>query len=138
MDCSPLPRRKLIGSMEKEMRRLLHTFFSSADEPLGDTCWCPSADVHRGRDAWLVKFDLAGVRADDIELTVQGRYLRVGGVRRDVTLLDNQQVYSMEIAYNRFRRSIELPFDLTESEIRSEYRDGMLLVLIKPPRSSSL
>jgi HSP20 family protein len=122
--------------MEKEMRRLLQTFFSSATEPLGDTCWCPSADVHRGQDVWLVKFDLAGVRAEDIELSVQGRQLRVGGVRRDVSLLDNQQVYSMEIAYNRFRRSVELPFDLTDAEIRSEYRDGMLLVLIKP-RSSS-
>lgn len=123
--------------MEKETRRLLHTFFSSATEPLGDICWCPSADVHRGRDAWLVKFDLAGVRAEDIELSVQGRQLSVRGVRRDFSILDNQQVYSMEISYNRFQRSVELPFDLTEAEIRNEYRDGLLLVLIKPRSPSS-
>ena len=121
--------------MEKEVRRLLQTFFNEATEPLGDTCWCPSVDVHRGRDLWLVKFDLAGVRAEDLQLEIEGRQLRVSGIRRDLSILDDQQVYSMEIAYNRFRRSVDLPFDLTQAEIRNEYRDGMLLVLIKP-RSS--
>ena len=43
----------------------------------------------------------------------------------------------MEISYNRFRRSIELPIDLTQADIRSEYRDGMLLVLIKPGSAMS-
>jgi HSP20 family protein len=121
--------------MEKQVLRLLQTFFSEATEPYGDTCWRPLVDVHRGRDAWLVKFDLAGVRAEDIQLEVQGRQLRVSGLRRDLSLLDDQQVYSMEISYNRFQRSVELPLDLTQAEIRNEYRDGMLLVLIKPRRS---
>ena len=121
--------------MEREVRRLLHTFFNAATQPYGESCWCPSADIHRGRDAWLVKFDLAGVRGEDIQLEVQGRHLRVSGVRRDLSLLDNQQVYSMEISYNRFQRSVELPLDLTQADIRSEYRDGMLLVLITPRKA---
>jgi HSP20 family protein len=121
--------------MDKEVRRLLQTFFSASTEPLGDSCWCPSADVHRGQESWLVKFDLAGVRPEDIRLEAEGRQLRVSGVRRDLSILDNQQVYSMEISYNRFRRSVDLPFDLTQAEIRTEYRDGMLMVLISP-RSS--
>jgi HSP20 family molecular chaperone IbpA len=82
-----------------------------------------------------VKFDLAGVRAEDIQLEARGRQLRVSGVRRDFSLLEEQQIYSMEISYNRFQRSVELPLDLTQAEIRNEYRDGMLLVLITP-RSS--
>ena len=116
--------------MEKDVRRLMQTFFNAATEPHGDTCWCPSVDVHRGRDAWLVKFDLAGVRAEDIQLQVQGGQLCVSGVRRDLSLLDDQQVYSMEISYNRFFRRVSLPVDLTQAEIRNEYRDGMLMVLI--------
>ena len=63
---------------------------------------------------------------------MDSRKLRVSGVRRDLSILDNQTAYSMEISYNRFERTVELPFDLAEAELRNEYRDGMLMVLIIP------
>jgi HSP20 family molecular chaperone IbpA len=57
----------------------------------------------------------------------------VQGIRRDLSVLDDQQAYSMEISYNSFQRSIDLPIDIDmeDAEVRSEYRDGMFLVLIK-------
>ena len=123
--------------MEKEVRRLLQTFFNEATEPYGDTCWCPSADVYRGQNVWLVKFDLAGVRSDDLQLRVDGSRLTVAGIRRDYSILEHQQAYSMEISYNRFERAVELPCDLSQATIRTEFRDGMLLVLIEPARRIS-
>lgn len=122
--------------MENHVRKILQTFFDSVTEPYGDACWCPPADIYRGKQAWLVKFDLAGVRPDDLSLHVDGCRLVVSGVRRDCSLLEDQQAYSMEISYNRFQRSLELPCDLTHAEIRTDYRDGMLSVLITP-RSTS-
>jgi HSP20 family protein len=118
--------------MENEVHRFLQSFFKTATEPYGDSCWRPSADVYRGRQGWLVKFDLAGVSAEEIQLRAEGRRLSVSGVRRDLTILDHQQAYSMEISYNRFERSVELPCDLTQADIHHECRDGMLLVLITP------
>ena len=116
--------------MEKNVRRMMQTFFDTVNETHGSACWCPSADIYRGRNGWLVKFDLAGVQAADIRLRVEGRRIVVEGIRRDYSVLDEQRAYSMEISYNRFQRSLELPCDLGECEVRSEYRDGMFLVLI--------
>lgn len=48
--------------MKRDVRRLLQTFFNEAIEPYGAACWCPSADIYRGQERWLVKFDLAGVQ----------------------------------------------------------------------------
>lgn len=123
--------------MDKQTRRLLTSFFQGESEPFGESCWCPSADVYRGRDAWLVKVDLAGVRGEDLKLRAEKHQLHLSGVRRDLSLLENQTAYSMEISYNRFQRTIELPIDLSQADIRSEYRDGMLLVLITPQESKS-
>lgn len=92
--------------------------------------WEPSADVYRGSQKWLVKLDLAGVRPEDIEVRARGRRLTIRGVRRDFSVLEGRESYSMEISYNRFERSIELPVDLDRSEIRTEYRDGMFLLEI--------
>ena len=38
----------------------------------------------------------------------------------------------MEIAYNCFERTLELPCDVSRAEISTDYRDGMLQVHILP------
>jgi HSP20 family protein len=93
--------------------------------------WTPAADVHRDRQGWVVKLDLAGVRTEDIELSVAGRRLMIWGVRRDWPVGEGQQTYLMEIPYHRFERSIELPCDVATARIATEYRDGMLLVRLE-------
>lgn len=117
--------------MDREFGKLVQSFFD-ASEGFGQACWVPRVDVYQGHDGWLVKCDLAGVPAEDIQLYVNEGQLVISGVRRDFSILEGQRAYSMEIAYSRFQRSVDLPIDLSQSEIRSEYRDGMFLVLITP------
>lgn len=110
------------------MRRIWEAFLSSTPECRSH--WVPSVDVYSGRHRWLVKLDLAGVRPEDVDIEACGRTLTVRGVRRDLSVLEHGQAYSMEIAYNRFARTIELPFDLDRTRIRTEYQHGMVLVNI--------
>ena len=90
--------------------------------------WQPSADVYRTRDGWLLKFDLAGVRSEDVMVVVRGRRVSVSGVRRDLMVEEGCSYYSMEISYNRFERSIEMPVDLENAQVVLEARNGLLLV----------
>ena len=90
--------------------------------------WQPLADVYRTRDGWLLKFDLAGVRPEDVRVIVQGRRVSVSGVRRDLMLEEGCSYYSMEISYNRFERSLDMPADLEHARITLEARNGLLLV----------
>ena len=90
--------------------------------------WQPSADVYRTRDGWLIKFDLAGVRPEDVTVAVRGRRVSVSGVRRDLIVEEGCSYYSMEISYNRFQRSLEMPADLENAQVTLEARNGLLLV----------
>jgi HSP20 family protein len=90
--------------------------------------WQPSADIYRTKDGWLVKFDLAGVAADDVQVAIQGRRLRVSGVRRDSFYEEGSRHYSMEISYNRFERSLLMPANLENARVSVAARDGLLLV----------
>jgi HSP20 family protein len=92
--------------------------------------WRPATDVYRTPEGWLVKVELAGVRPEDVELTARGRALRVRGRRRDRALEPGSRQVHMEITYSRFDRQVELPEDLHQARIESEFRDGMLLVRI--------
>lgn len=99
-------------------------------EPCRESLWCPPADIFRTADGWLIKLDLAGVSPDDIEVTIRGRRLTIRGMRRDLTIMECQQAYSMEISYDRFERSIELPVEMQKVELSQDYRDGMFLIRI--------
>jgi HSP20 family protein len=90
--------------------------------------WQPSADIYRTREGWLVKFDLAGVRLEDIEVKVEGSQFTISGFRRDWKLEEGCSHYSMEISYNRFERTLELPCDLEGAAVQLEGREGILLV----------
>src|SRR5688572_3241986 len=95
-----------------------------------DPRWRPAVDVYRARGTWLCKFDLAGVAAADVEVTTRGHSLVVAGLRRDRTVREGLQAWSLEISYPRFERSLELPCRLEDAGIACTFQDGMLLVTI--------
>jgi HSP20 family protein len=90
--------------------------------------WAPSVDVCRTPSGWVLKLDLAGVRPNDVTIAVRGRYVSVSGVRRDSLVEERPSYYSMEISYNQFERTIEMPCDLGNARVTLETRDGILLV----------
>jgi HSP20 family protein len=97
-------------------------------KPFHEDSWRPAVDIYHCPEGWLVKFDLAGVRPEEVEVIVRGRCLIVSGVRRDWVTETAYRCYSMEITYNRFQRSIELPSELESAEVQTDYCHGMLLV----------
>src|SRR5262249_7421646 len=117
--------------MAQDLIRLMHALFLPAAERFQDCCWQPPADVYRGTSRWVIKFDLAGVRPEDISVSVHGRRLTVRGCRRDSFVSEGCQPFLLEIAYSQFERSIELPCNLEPAHIATEYRDGMLFVTIQ-------
>ena len=114
--------------MAQDTIRFVSFFLSTESEREPD--WRPATDVYRTRDGWLVKFELAGVRPDDVELSVRGSALRVRGRRRDTCSEPGCRQLHMEIAYSRFDRQVELPVDLELRRLQSEFQNGMLLVRI--------
>lgn len=96
-----------------------------------DLGWQPLIDVYELRDGWLLKADLAGVRPNEVNVSVTGRVVTIHGLRRDSCVEEGCCHYRMEISYSQFERSIELPADPGPTTIKTEYRDGMLLIRIR-------
>ena len=105
------------------------TIFFTSTQPV--QAWKPPADVYRAPWGWIVKFDLAGVRLQDVQAHIGPHGVAVTGVRRDYLLEEGCSQYSMEISYSRFERTIELPGDLSKASFQLEYRDGLLIVRIR-------
>lgn len=92
------------------------------------SAWQPRADLYRAPRGWIIKLDLAGVPAADVEVSLQARHVIISGVRRDRTVTQGHVPYQMEITYSRFERWLELP-EQTQSPSVSIVEDaGMLLI----------
>lgn len=122
--------------MARDVIRLMHSLFVPAVRNCGDACWCPPADVYRTATGWAVKLDLAGVRPEDVRLHREGSRLVVTGSRRDLVVQEGHRHYCMEISYSRFERGVDLPVDLEQARLSTDYRDGMLLIRIETEESN--
>ncbi|HJQ70127.1 MAG TPA: Hsp20/alpha crystallin family protein [Blastocatellia bacterium] len=92
--------------------------------------WQPAVDIYRCPEGWKIKFDLAGVKPEDVQVLVADDRLIVRGVRRDGVITEGWSYYQLEITYSRFERVLQIPCDLSSAEVRTESRDGWLILHI--------
>ena len=109
------------------MSRMLREMLNAADARSGSS-WQPAVDVYQSGNAWLIKADLAGVDPDNIAIRLAGRRVTISGARVDGPCETDQRCYLMEISYNRFERSIELPCAVDGARVTTDYRNGLLLI----------
>jgi HSP20 family protein len=93
--------------------------------------WNPAADVYRSKDGWIVKLDLAGICADEIEIEIDKSNLKIRGCRRDTFFKAGFSYQQMEITYSRFEKTIQFPSAIEEGSLAHDYRDGFLIVSLR-------
>jgi len=96
------------------------------------TAWVPTTDIFaRGGDL-VIRFELAGVHQDDVDISLANGVLTVSGERRS-ELGDEEEVhfYTRERSYGNFRRTMNLPEGADGSKIDAEFVDGLLEISIE-------
>src|SRR5438034_7406589 len=94
----------------------------------GQTHWIPNTDVYVSEGHLVIKVELAGMRREDLDLTVEGNRLMISGQRPDGCRAPKCKFLVMEINYGFFESVIELPpgFDLAQA--KATYLNGFLRV----------
>ena len=76
----------------------------------------------------VIKVELAGMRREDLELTIEGNRLRISGQRPDGCRAPKCKFLVMEINYGSFESIIELPAGYDLSEAKAAYQNGFLRI----------
>ncbi|MBI4583728.1 MAG: Hsp20/alpha crystallin family protein [Planctomycetes bacterium] len=112
-------------------------FFLNISEGSQGFCWQPPVDVYRTPYGWVIKVELSGVRPGEIAIEREGSSLTVRGIRRDFVLEEGWSHHSMEISYSQFERTIQLPCNLLQARLSTDYREGMLLIHVDVEEEAS-
>ena len=90
--------------------------------------WVPNTDVYATDNGLVVKVELAGMRNDSLEITVEGNRLRISGNRPDGCRAPKCSFLVMEINYGPFESVLELPPGYDLSQAKAAYLNGFLRI----------
>ena len=99
----------------------------SSDKPV-ESHWVPNTDVYVTEELLVIKVELAGMRKEDLELTVERNRLTITGHRPDGCRAPKCKFLVMEINYGSFQSVIELPTGYDLSQAKASYQNGFLRV----------
>jgi HSP20 family protein len=99
--------------------------------------WVPNTDVYSTEEGLVIKVELAGMKSDSLEITVEGNRLRIAGNRPDGCRAPKCNFLVMEISYGPFESILELPpaYDLTRA--KAAYLNGFLRIDVPVSQSVS-
>ncbi len=123
-----------VADLHRHMEQMLERLLYAAEPDPAIAGWVPRADVYETAGGILVTVEVPGVERGEIEILVQGSYMRVSGVREEPALSSCMRWHQMEIAYGPFERVVSLPAEVDAERITATYRDGFLRIEI--PRAS--
>jgi HSP20 family protein len=90
--------------------------------------WIPNTDVYATDTGLVVKVELAGMKSENLEISVEGHRLRISGSRPDVCRAHKCNFLVMEISYGPFESVLELPSGYELSQAKAIYVNGFLRI----------
>ncbi|MDB6121525.1 MAG: heat-shock protein Hsp20 [Pedosphaera sp.] len=99
--------------------------------------WVPNTDVYVTDNGLVIKVELAGMRSENLQITVEENKLRISGERPDGCRAPKFNFLAMEINYGPFENVLDLPPGYDLSQAKASYLNGFLRIdvpqLIKAP-----
>lgn len=102
--------------------------------------WVPNTDVYTTDNGLVVKVELAGMRSENLEITVEANRLRIAGTRPDGCRAAKCSFLVMEINYGPFESVLEVPPGYDLSQAKATYLNGFLRIdvpLVARPSKST-
>lgn len=92
--------------------------------------WNPSVEMEESDDDFTVRFDLPGMKKEDIQIEAKGDLLTVSGERKSEKKVNEKGRRYSERFYGSFSRTIRLPEGSKTDEISASYKDGVLEIKV--------
>ena len=110
--------------------RVGNFFGRSWDIPPSTTTWNPSVDIFENDNEVVIKAELPGMDAKDIEVRLENNVLMLKGERRFEKEAKEENYHRIEREYGVFSRAFSLPAAVNGDKVAAEYKDGVLKVTL--------
>ena len=92
--------------------------------------WWPTVDVLETKDTFLVKAELPGLEAKDIDVSVSGYMITIKGEKKKEEEEKDEHRHSVERYHGSFQRSFRLPTNVKADKVEAGFEKGVLKVTL--------
>ena len=118
--------------MRRDMDRLWDSFLEGAPRKRGEERgeWLPSLDVSETKNELVVKAEIPGMDAKDIDISLSDGVLTIKGEKKQEKEEKEADYHLVERSYGAFVRSVRLPKEVQGDKISASYKDGILKIAL--------
>ena len=126
--------RRLFGELSpfrKEMDKFWDRYLG--DTPFGRTfaeTWSPSVDISETKDDFVVKAELPGLEAKDVNVSISGDILTVKGEKKAEEEEKDEHYHRIERYSGSFQRVFHLPSGVKADKVKATFDKGVLKVTL--------
>lgn len=122
--------RSSLVRLHDEMEDLINSFFGGWETPFFQRSRCLAIDIADNEEAVVVKAEVPGCKADDIEISVHGNTLTISGEKKLEEQRKEKGYYHLERSCGSFRRDLDLPADVDPEKVEAVCKDGVLSITL--------
>lgn len=87
-------------------------------------------DMYQTKDNVIIKSTIAGVRPEDMDITVANDMVTIKGARKREETVSEDDYFYQECYWGNFSRSVIVPVDIDSEHIEADLKDGILTVVV--------
>ena len=121
--------------------RLFNEFMSNPTRRMDaetDACgsWSPAVNILEKEDTIVITADLPGLKAEDVEVTIENSVLTLKGERSFEEATEGEAYHRVERCYGGFERGFKVPASVDPKKIEARFVNGEMTVTL-PKRDES-
>ena len=115
-----------MDNLQREINRLFDNLSSTKTQPENGKAYIPRAEIRETEEEIHLKLEVPGIDAKEIDVQVTVDSVTIEGERKSLSRTDAKGKKSSEFHYGAFRRLINLPTRVQNTNVNAEYKNGIL------------
>jgi HSP20 family protein len=112
--------------------------FLDTFDNLENANFIPAIDVYENKDSVVIEASLAGIKREDVNISVKDDIFSLEGSRRETSEVEEKNYYRKEVRTGSFHRSVMLPASVQADLAEAHFENGLLkIILPKEERAKS-
>ena len=116
-----------MNSLQRQLNRMFDDVITPASfAEFGNLAKVPAAELTETEENIVLKLEVPGMQPADLNIEAAHKSITISGERKSETTSEAEGQTRSEFRYGSFQRVIPLPAKIQNTQVKAEYKDGIL------------
>ena len=116
-----------MNSLQRQLNRMFDDAMTPASfAEFGNLSKVPAAELTETEENIVLKLEVPGMQPADLNIEATHKSISISGERKSETKSEAEGQTRSEFRYGSFQRVIPLPAKIQNTQVKAEYKDGIL------------